>query len=144
LYPLHRLAVEDLIVTHSRTKVDWFKDQAFVVLTLQKLVRLHYGGDGHDCQAKGDEESQTSGKSWSWWPRSRSSKKNLLPKYLDQNHDGVIDEYIKAHSTTSESSPIKDIRTLHRYESAQIPEHTAFMERHSALMVSSNRSRQVL
>ncbi|KAI7105223.1 hypothetical protein KC352_g37165, partial [Hortaea werneckii] len=44
-----------------------------------------------------------------------------------------IDMFVPAHSGTSEDSPIRDIRTLHRYESAQIPEHTAFMERHSVL-----------
>ena len=134
-YPLHRLAVEDLIHTHSRTKVDWYKDQAFVVLTLQKLVRLHHDGDSHDCPSNGDVESHGSGSDKSWWPAWRSDDKDTLPRYLDRDGDGRIDEFIKAHSSTSEQSPIKDIRTLHRYESAQIPEHTAFMEKHSALMV---------
>ncbi|KAJ5629730.1 hypothetical protein N7528_003387 [Penicillium herquei] len=37
---LHRLAIEDLIHTTNRTKADWYSDHAFVVLTLQKLVKL--------------------------------------------------------------------------------------------------------
>ncbi|KAF5846170.1 hypothetical protein GGP41_003597 [Bipolaris sorokiniana] len=36
---LHRLAIEDLMSPQSRTKVDWYSDQAFMLLTLSKLVR---------------------------------------------------------------------------------------------------------
>nr|OQO20360.1 hypothetical protein B0A51_16610 [Rachicladosporium sp. CCFEE 5018] len=137
-YGLHRLAIEDLIHTHSRTKVDWYKDQAFVILTLQKLVRLHTRHDGDyckECADYEDTESQSSNEGRSWWPGSRgSSRKGMLPKNLDRDGDGVIDDTIKAHSGMSEESPIKDIRTLHRYESSKLPEHTAFMEKHSALM----------
>ncbi|THC96800.1 hypothetical protein EYZ11_003725 [Aspergillus tanneri] len=38
---LHRLAIEDLINTTNRTKVDWYSDHAYIVLTLQKLIKLH-------------------------------------------------------------------------------------------------------
>ncbi|KAJ5690157.1 hypothetical protein N7462_004549 [Penicillium macrosclerotiorum] len=38
---LHRLAIEDVVHTTNRTKVDWYSDHAYVVLTLQKLVKLH-------------------------------------------------------------------------------------------------------
>lgn len=132
---LHRLAIEDLIHTHSRTKVDWYKDQAFVILTLQKLVRLHQDDECPQCMARMDLELQDSRSGHKWWPGSRgSSRKGILPKSLDRDGDGVIDDTIKAHSTTSEDSPVKDIRTLHRYESSKLPEHTAFMEKHSALM----------
>lgn len=144
-YRLHRLAVEDLTHTHSRTKVDWYADHAFVVLTLQKLVLLHRHcrrGDDCDCVARGQVESELdmdekstspppSRRSW----RDRWAKKqpNVLPRYLDQNMDGKVDEFVQAHTGVSHTTPIKPIRTLHRYESAQIPEHTAFMEKHSAL-----------
>lgn len=37
---LHRLAIEDVVHTTNRTKADWYSDHAFVVLTLQKLVKL--------------------------------------------------------------------------------------------------------
>jgi Mg2+ and Co2+ transporter CorA len=62
-------------------------------------------------------------------PRQTSN----LPYYLDKDGDGKIDEFVNAHSGTSEDGPIRPVRTLHRYESAQIPEHTAFMEKHSTL-----------
>ncbi|KAL2011476.1 hypothetical protein VTN00DRAFT_4194 [Thermoascus crustaceus] len=37
---LHRLAIEDLMHTTNRTKVDWYSDHAYVVVALQKLVQL--------------------------------------------------------------------------------------------------------
>ena len=133
-YGLHRLAIEDLLQTHSRTKVDWYADHAFCILTLQKLVRLHQHNDPRDCPAKEDLPSVPPASNGAWFPGLRDSKrKDVLPRYLDQNGDGKIDEFIKAHSGTSEQSPIKEIRTLHRYESAQIPEHTAYMEKNSTL-----------
>jgi Mg2+ and Co2+ transporter CorA len=135
-FRLHRLAIEDLIHTHSRTKVDWYSDQAMIVLTLQKLVRLHqHDDDNDDCPAHQDTESVGGGAKGGWWPGPREAykEKDVLPRYLDRDHDGKIDEFVKAHSNTSETSPIKDIRTLHRYESSQIAKHTAFMEKHSVL-----------
>ena len=138
-FSLHRLAIEDLIHTRTRTKVDWFADHAFVVMTLQKLVRLHQhrGQEGKcDCAATEDYDSedqlQPDDSHKSWWQRSRD-KGHVLPRYLDKNMDGKIDEFVQAHSGLSEESPVRPIRTLHRYESAQIPEHTAFMEKHSVL-----------
>lgn len=35
---LHRLAIEDLMSTHSRTKVDWYSDQAFCKSLLQPSI----------------------------------------------------------------------------------------------------------
>ncbi|KAK5122034.1 hypothetical protein LTR85_004280 [Meristemomyces frigidus] len=144
-YSLHRLAIEDLIHTHTRTKVDWYADHAFVLLTLQKLVLLHQhkGVNGKcDCPATADYEldeklehvrSYPNAAPRSWWQWGREKQQNVLPRYMDHNIDGKIDEFVQAHSGVSEDSPIKPIRTLHRYESAQIPEHTAFMEKHSVL-----------
>ncbi|KAK5137263.1 hypothetical protein LTR08_000233 [Meristemomyces frigidus] len=145
-YSLHRLAIEDLTLTHTRTKVDWYSDHAFVVLTLQKLVKLHQhkGQDGKcDCLVTGDSDSTDSEDQLkpdpphkSWWQRSRRGKqRNVLPRYLDKNMDGKVDEFVQAHNGLSEESPIRPIRTLHRYENAQIPEHTAFMEKHSPLAI---------
>lgn len=125
--------------THTRTKVDWYADHAFIVLTLQKLVRLHqhYCTDPNcDCNSAEEREIQErhrQSRRRPWWKPKRKRKPGELPYYLDKDGDGKIDEFVKAHSGTSEAAPIKPIRTLHRYESAQIPEHTAFMEKNSAL-----------
>ena len=151
-YNLHRLAIEDLIHTKTRTKVDWYQDHAFVCLTLAKLVRMHqHRGQADKCNCTAGDSSDDSeddsvdekfashnkkrqGKLRSWldWVRPRRNP-NKIPAYLDRDHDGKIDEFVSAHSGISEDTPIKPIRTLHRYESAQIPEHTAWMEKHSAL-----------
>ncbi|PLN78527.1 cora family metal ion transporter [Aspergillus taichungensis] len=52
---LHRLAIEDLINTTNRTKVDWYSDHAYVVLTLQKLIRVLE--DKSDSSDSEDEDS---------------------------------------------------------------------------------------
>lgn len=142
-YSLHRLAVEDLINTKSRTKVDFYSDHAFIVLTLQKLVRLHrHGSNNSPCDCPDDEHYHDDGAfgkvnkhhNRNRWAASRRERQAMPPSYLEAGGGSdKLDEFITAHSSTSEASPIKPIRTLHRYDSAQIPEHTAFMERHSAL-----------
>jgi Mg2+ and Co2+ transporter CorA len=138
-YGLHRLAIEDLINTHSRTKVDWYADHAFIVLTLQKLVKLHQhhdSGECDDCPAErdmDDEKRAPTRSSSGLWTLPKRSNGNVLPRYEVNGSPGRLDELVKAHSSTSSESPIRPIRTLHRYESSQIPEYTAFMEKHSAL-----------
>ncbi|KAK3691537.1 hypothetical protein LTR37_018614 [Vermiconidia calcicola] len=136
-YKLHGLAIEDIVHTHTRTKVDWYADHAYIVLTLQKLVRLHHHNDGQPCDCPDshlDHHGNPSRRSRNFWQRQPPKRHGSeLPYHLDKDGDGKIDEFINAHSGTSESAPIKPIRTLHRYESAQIPEHTAFMEKHSTL-----------
>ncbi|KAF2485917.1 hypothetical protein BDY17DRAFT_290538 [Neohortaea acidophila] len=147
-YNLHRLAIEDICHTHTRTKVDWYADHACVILTLQKLVMLHsQDGDEDrcDCHFLHDDEEEQSEKHphtakvkqklW-WWQRRKLAKarrQSRLPYDLDKNDDGRVDEFVNAHTGTSPDTPIRPARTLHRYESSQIPEHTAFMERHSSL-----------
>lgn len=51
---LHRLAIEDLVHTTNRTKADWYSDHAFIVLTLQKLVKMQEVDSDSDSD---DEES---------------------------------------------------------------------------------------
>ena len=135
-YDLHSLAIEDMIHTRTRTKVDWYADHACIILTLQKLVLLH-NSPGHEGDNEGgedDPEAQDQRLKRSWPTRpGQTRRKSNLPYHLDKNDDGIIDEYVTAYSSTSTDSPIKPVRTLHRYESAQIPEHTLFMEKHSTL-----------
>ncbi|PSK43070.1 hypothetical protein B9Z65_7024 [Elsinoe australis] len=136
-YGLHRLAVEDMINTRSRTKVDWYSDHAFAILTLQKLVRLCTHEEDGDCDCDScDDDIETSGKIQKsnkpgllWWMPDMSMENDVLPKYEPDAPANTI----KAHNSTSAEAPVKYIRTLHRYEGAHNPEHTAFMEKHSAL-----------
>jgi len=50
---LHRLAIEDLLDTSSRTKADWYSDHTYVVLPLQKLVNVEDEDD-----SSSDEEDE--------------------------------------------------------------------------------------
>ena len=58
---LHRLAIEDLIHTSNRTKVDWYSDHAFVLLTLQKLVKIHEDSDDEDEEDNGKKTGDGEG-----------------------------------------------------------------------------------
>ncbi|KAI9687829.1 MAG: hypothetical protein M1822_001909 [Bathelium mastoideum] len=61
---LHRLAIEDLISTRPRTKVDYYPDHACIILTLQKLVKVHtHGKDGHPCDCNDTPGSENGGDS---------------------------------------------------------------------------------
>lgn len=148
-YGLHRLAIEDLINTRTRTKCDWYSDHAFVVLTLQKLVRIHSHADSDDCDCSNDEqpirydevdeahEHHPERERIPFWkkPFKKSKRKQQpnLPQYRDPDGLDKMGDMIRAHSSTADGAPLKNIRTLHRYESMQNPEHTLFMEKHSAL-----------
>ncbi|KAK5167833.1 uncharacterized protein LTR77_007532 [Saxophila tyrrhenica] len=139
-FNLHRLAIEDMVHTHGRTKVDWYADHACVILTLQKLVLLHQCNRGHrgdcDCPDADLDHYGRPHRRKPWEFRSSKAKKRQnseLPYYLDKDGDGKVDEFVNAHTGVSTSAPIKQVRTLHRYESGKIPEHTAWMERHSTL-----------
>src|SRR5205823_4146898 len=37
---LHRLSIEDLMHSINRTKADWFSDHTYIVLAMQKLIKL--------------------------------------------------------------------------------------------------------
>jgi len=53
-FSMHRLAVEDLFNSHNRTKVDWYQDHAFIVMSLQKLVNLR----SESCDSDVEEEEE--------------------------------------------------------------------------------------
>lgn len=51
---LHRLAIEDMMNTRSRTKADWYSDHAYLLLTLSKLTR---DPDRYDSDSDSDSDS---------------------------------------------------------------------------------------
>ncbi|KAF1346129.1 hypothetical protein BDV97DRAFT_359830 [Delphinella strobiligena] len=137
-FNLHRLAIEDLINTKTRTKVDWYSDHAFIVLTLQKLVQLHVNPNSSDptrqcdCSRGMRTEADEGGDSppdvefINPWKKSFNiARKGSILPYFNPSRSDSLDKL--------EDDPIYPIRTLHRYESNQNTEHTAFMEEHSAL-----------
>ncbi|KNG52429.1 family metal ion transporter [Stemphylium lycopersici] len=82
---LHRLAIEDLMSTQSRTKVDWYSDQAFLLLTLSKLVRTPVDEDSEtDSDSDSDDSEERRYKHARSRSRSRHSSFNKKKKKKSQ------------------------------------------------------------
>ncbi|KAF1837815.1 hypothetical protein BDW02DRAFT_490592 [Decorospora gaudefroyi] len=80
---LHRLAIEDLMSTQSRTKVDWYSDQAFLLLTLSKLVRTPVDEDSESDSDSDDNDrpyGKSSSRSRSRHPEKKKQKKKKKKK----------------------------------------------------------------
>ncbi|KAF1996755.1 hypothetical protein P154DRAFT_579540 [Amniculicola lignicola CBS 123094] len=139
---LHRLAIEDLMNTRDgRTKVDWYTDQAFILLTLSKLIHLAKDDDS-DSDSDSDLPS-----------RPRKAKDGAKPKSVlrrlfsstsrpqphrdvektwghDRNEfkiDGAVDARLQYQSQQ------REVRTLQRYRGGPNQERILYMEEHSAL-----------
>ncbi|KAK3051501.1 hypothetical protein LTS18_012426, partial [Coniosporium uncinatum] len=124
---LHRLAIEDLMYTRGWTKADWYSDHAFMLLTLQKLVRRGpYTGDKL-------EEDRYKLPLW----------RRIL--FGQKYHEDPIDQYeaemADFDETARNMSPVvraikpssKPIRTLQRYRGGANIERAEYMERNSGL-----------
>ncbi|KAI9715814.1 MAG: hypothetical protein M1828_000719 [Chrysothrix sp. TS-e1954] len=149
---LHRLAVEDLMNTRSRTKADWYPDHCFMVLPLAKLVRLHE--DGELSQSDDDENGHYEHK-----PLPRESLfKRMISRRHRRNHPSVASndpaekamgfsddfpvgaaifaqksrraDLLNQSAYTSHSTPIK---TLQRYHGSPDPDRLEYMESKSTL-----------
>jgi Mg2+ and Co2+ transporter CorA len=156
---LHRLAIEDLMSTQSRTKVDWYSDQAFLLLTLSKLVRTPVDEDS-ESDSDSDDSSERRRKkarsrSHSRHPQKKKSKKpslfktakNLLfPKNeakkqhrhddmmskldgLEKQLDGTPFEKVKMSTPPATTA----VRTLQRYRGGYNIDRIVYLEQHSAL-----------
>ncbi|KAH8427203.1 putative CorA family metal ion transporter [Aspergillus melleus] len=153
---LHRLAIEDLINTTNRTKVDWYSDHAYIVLTLQKLIKLHVES------SDSDDESEKGHSQWRSDQRSTtSSTKSLAPKkptrhglvlaalkdiFGLRSHKEILRERratsasIRPSSGKSKPAEADDIsqaestfRSIQRYRGGPNEDRIAFMERHAVL-----------
>ncbi|KAI1114615.1 hypothetical protein F5Y14DRAFT_413957 [Nemania sp. NC0429] len=140
---LHRLAIEDLMNTRNRTKVDWYSGHAFLILTCLKLV--HYMDD--DDSDTDDEDTleepaersmlQKAGK---WLHRWIPGNKN---KPLPRATASVLEKGTRPSTPTigfmHQSTSLSDIfnpntfRTLQHYHAAPNAARTEYMEKHSAL-----------
>ncbi|KAF8849912.1 cora family metal ion transporter-like protein [Acephala macrosclerotiorum] len=140
---LHRLAIEDMINTNNRTKVDWYTDHTYMVFTLQKLVHLHRG-EGNDSESEFDDKDSIVGSRKA--PRNKVSKffRNMFSgstaKYENKQRQastiaGVHDpanEFVTGH-TEGSGSPVQKLRTLQRYHGGPNKARMEYMERHSPL-----------
>ncbi|OBT87104.1 hypothetical protein VE02_02241 [Pseudogymnoascus sp. 03VT05] len=136
---LHSLAIEDMVNTKNRTKADWYSDHTFLILTLQKLVKLP---EDCDSDSDSDEESDLSKSPTG----SVKEKRGWVSKLL--NRLGRQDPTVaRARAAVSSESPEdimtghsarykragSQLRTLQRYGGGPNPEFMTFMERNSAM-----------
>ncbi|KAJ9637729.1 hypothetical protein H2199_007220 [Coniosporium tulheliwenetii] len=143
---LHRLAIEDLMNNRGRTKADWYSDHAFLLLTLQKLVRLRVESDDEDSDA--DDEKLTREKVKS---RSKKGPRQLVKRLTGLNDRAPPisdvasrmntskevtyrpDGTVAARSLLPDQRARQSVRTLQRYRGGPNIERTEYMESQSAL-----------
>jgi Mg2+ and Co2+ transporter CorA len=153
---LHRLAIEDLMHPHNRTKVDWYSDHAYIVMPLQKLEKLrrHEDSDGDsDSEKKSSDDDSSSDSDDSLppvaarrikWKLIKAALKDWLAprnrkQYRAENKfksseknpsDGGLPYNIHKRDFLKKS-PMP--RTLQRYRGGPNEERIEFMERHAVL-----------
>ena len=135
---LHRLAIEDLMHLRNRTKADWYSDHAYLVMTLQKLVRRHHSGDKRSKE-KGNHSrkysEQQSNQGQSLWPRMmRKSRDPHLPSDIPEPTEKPAHRsgMVRAHTSTSPDDPVISVKTIHSYWGDHKP-RAEYMEANSAL-----------
>ncbi|KAF1815444.1 hypothetical protein P152DRAFT_470878 [Eremomyces bilateralis CBS 781.70] len=129
---LHRLAIEDLMNTRgSRTKTDWYSDHCFVLLTLQKLVKL---GPLH---LEGDEVSLSEmlERRPSYWKRLWRKAHDDSSILVDNGGPTLekLGDTTWAHSVRAEPKRFMDIRSLQRFRGGS-SKRSLYMERNSPLL----------
>lgn len=155
---LHSLAIEDLMGTQSRTKVDWYSDQAFLLLTLSKLVRTPVDEDSDSSDSDSDSDAEerrrrARSRSRSRHPHKRKKQslyktaKNALfpsgkePKKSKKDDimrtlDGLekqLDGSALSGLTISSPPATTSVRTLQRYRGGYNLDRVVYLEQHSAL-----------
>lgn len=158
---LHRLAIEDLIQTKTRTKVDWYNDHTYMVLALQKLVNIEEQDDDDDSKPdSGDSETESNEDRRSEFHtriiterqrRKREQKRrkgailSLLedmwkPKEKKQetSYPDIIDRIdpsnsFKVSGMVETPWTQKKIRSMQRYYAGPNEDRVGYMERHAVL-----------
>ncbi|OAQ97903.1 hypothetical protein LLEC1_04569, partial [Akanthomyces lecanii] len=121
---LHKLAIEDIMNLRNRTKVDWYPNHAFIIMTLQKLV--------HVVDSDADSVSSASSSSSR---KTMATVRQFFSGSLDPKHHPGAD----LEKTHTAPPPFLDLsetsmpRTLQRYQASGNEARTVFMEAHSSL-----------
>lgn len=158
---LHPLAIEDLIHTKNRTKVDWYNDHTYMVLPLQKLINVddeQFSGDLSDEEDSASDKSKDNESDFGariiterqrrlrgkkkrngairslWEDIRRPEKKRQQAIGPPDVMDGLQPSNSFKHSNKVDTpwAP-KKIRTMQRYHSGPNQDRTEFMERHAVL-----------
>ncbi|KAJ4512098.1 hypothetical protein HRR80_007138 [Exophiala dermatitidis] len=156
---LHRLAIEDLLNTKNRTKVDWYSDHTYMVLPLQKLINLEdeeeaTSSDDSDSdmgsvneresdygariiterQRRKREQKRRKGAIRSLWDDIWKPKKRKMPA----GQPDIVNK-IRSANNLRVSNKIetpwapKHIRTMQRYHAGPNQDRIEYMERHAVL-----------
>lgn len=141
---LHKLALEDVLNNHNRTKADWYSTHAFFVLTCQKLVKMvepdssDDEGDDHDrvsINSHGTVKTMPQ-KLQRWWrsKRSNSSRHAIREAEVGRARSATNKTYL-SHQATGFSDVFNPatLCTLQRYRAGMNDARTEFMEKNSAL-----------
>ncbi|RYO94379.1 hypothetical protein DL766_009939 [Monosporascus sp. MC13-8B] len=143
---LHRLSIEDIMNTRNRTKVDWYANHAFLILTCLKLVRLVEDDSSSDESEGDDDDDGRSVKGGGavkritrklhGWIQGKKARQPATTSGLER---GVWPRPTAGHSFTHKPSNLSTVFdqdslcTLQRYHAASNDARTDFMEQHSAL-----------
>ncbi|EXJ78475.1 hypothetical protein A1O1_08875 [Capronia coronata CBS 617.96] len=159
---LHRLAIEDLLNTKNRTKVDWYSDHTYMVLPLQKLIGLEdeeessssssdddsdfAAGEEHESefgakiiterQRRRHEQKRRKGALRSLWDDIYKPKKRKLQAGApDIVHRNPAPNNLRFSSKVDPSARWgpKHVRTMQRYHSGPNQDRIEYMERHAVL-----------
>lgn len=148
---LHRLAVEDLMNTRNRSKVDWYNDHTFIIMALQKLEEIN---DFSDSSSESDSEEDEK----PHWRKMRrrgkgGEKKKPTKKSRKKRRHGVVwdlwndlwgNRKKKAAPdpnqltspkgfSTDPDRPTQTARTLQRYHAGANQDRVDYMERNAIL-----------
>ncbi|KAH7377830.1 hypothetical protein BKA66DRAFT_467308 [Pyrenochaeta sp. MPI-SDFR-AT-0127] len=145
----------------SRTKVDWYSDQAFLLMTLSKLVRTP-DDDSDSSDSESDEEERRHARSRSqsrhpmkkkknkvkkklgfvktlknaFWPSSDKEKKHKHREDVMRTLDS-LEKQLDGTPLSTMSNPIpqaaSSVRTLQRYRGGYNLDRIVYLEQHSAL-----------
>lgn len=126
---LHTLAIEDLLHTRSRTKVDWYTDHAFIVLTLQKLIPLHITRDGPQSPKHARQRDAM----LSHLSRFPSMRRTMRENKGDMAAIVAGHDVSESKQTDATSLQDGDIRTLHTCRGDSNAERIAYMKKRSML-----------
>lgn len=158
---IHRLAIEDLINTTNRTKADWYSDHAYIVVTLQKLIKLQQNNGNPEEEVEFqtppsfDERKSSVVSEKSSTSMKRLTKRNVIwealrdvlkPKsWKEKSHHNLNKSTgasvrpggrfssRKASRLGVDAPLITPARSIQRYRGGPNEDRIAFMERHAVL-----------
>ncbi|KAK4200513.1 putative transporter [Triangularia verruculosa] len=142
---LHKLAVEDIMNTRSRTKAEWYPTHAFIVLTLQRLDDTFRDSDDESSESDEADDSTSQASSRSIFSGKTGKYSRKLLRRLKRafrtssrlSSDATLEggkEWSQDGSEPYPKPPDGPTRTLRRYHASPDDPIARFMDKNSALI----------